>query len=381
MKKICCVTSGRWDYGHLYWVIKNIEASDKLKLTIIASGNHHNKNELEEYYYSTFALTRRHAVYFTNPVNSISDYGAFYTDCLNFYKIIQPDIVIVLGDRFEIHAAATAALLLNIPIAHIHGGEKNNSGSFDDELRNSITMMADIHLTATEKYAQNVARMIGKCYCYDHDIGECGIFEHESSIFNVGSPGLDWLTHAKLYSRQELQQYVTIDLSKLYILACFHPVTKDLMNTERQMCEFLNALVSTKKQVILIRPNIDPCNDKINRTIDDYDGRALLNNWQITNSFDHLTYLSLMKYAEMMVGNSSSGIIEAASFNLPAVDIGTRQQGRIKPPNVISCGYGTDEILAAIDKAKKYDRTKPIENSYGDGYSSERIVHILEEVT
>lgn len=378
MKRIAVFSSGRWDAGHLYWVMKSIEASDKLELTVSAPINHHNIDELRKEF----------KVKPTISITGIKDYGVFYNDFARVLRELMPDILLLLGDRFETNAAATAALLLNIPIAHCHGGEKDGSGSFDDELRNSITMMATWHFTAHEEYAENVARMIDLCtnrhnyceYLINKENKPCRN-ELWNKVFNVGSPGLDWFTHAKLYSKEELQQYVSIDLNQPYILVCLHPETKikPYFDMGLRALNFFHSIAMYPAQMLVIRANCDPNNEVINCAIDTY-AKEKSYKFNAVDNFDHLVYLSLMQYAEMMVGNSSSGIIEAASFNLPAVNIGTRQQGRIMPPNVINCGYGTDEILAAMDKAKGHDRTKAIENPYGDGHSSERIVKILEEI-
>jgi UDP-N-acetylglucosamine 2-epimerase len=320
MKKIAVFSSGRWDYGHLYWVMKGIETSDKLELTVLVPANHHNIDELRKEFKVKTLL----------PISSVDEYGFFYSNCVLVLKELRSDMLVVLGDRFETHAMATAAFLTNTRISHLHGGEKNNSGSFDDELRNSITMMADIHFTSNEEYAFKLMELFhilhgkyGYEYFYDSNymLGGYELIRSEGwivsknqtltyeryfkdgHIFNVGAPGLDWLTHATLYSN---------DINKPYILACFHPVTKELVNTEDQMCKFLNALVSCEETVVLIRPNIDPYNNTINHIIDDYDKQELLKNWYIESNFDPQLYLSLMQYSEMIVGNSSSGIIEAA---------------------------------------------------------------------
>lgn len=378
MKKICVITTCRADYPYLYWIMKDIEASDKLQLQIIHPENHHNSKEI----YQEFIKNGTAQHLDTDSIYSIGYYGQFYNDCLKNLRILKPDMVIVLGDRFEIHAAATAALLLNIPIAHIHGGEVT-TGAFDNELRNSITQMATYHFTATFEYAENVARMKGLCTpdhyncLYKYNFKD---FKYpDSNIYVTGSPGLDWLTRAKLLSKQELQQRVTIDLNQPFIVACFHPVTKELVRTKEHIKSFIEAMEALKTQALWIGPNIDPGFTKIIQKVNEKLG--WVDGWVGVDNLDHLTYLSLLQYAEMMVGNSSSGVIESVSFNIPSVSVGSRQDGRIKASNTFSCPCETEAILTAIDRAREWNATVGrCDNPYGDGKSSQRIVEVLENV-
>jgi len=379
MKKICVISSGRWDYGHLYWIMKGIEESNKLKLIIFSPGNHHCIKEM---------LKEFETVSMLPEFNDIEDYGYFCKHVLHALKVYIPDIVIVLGDRYEIHAAATAATLLNIPIAHIHGGE-TTTGAFDDYLRNSITMLATWHFTAHWRYVRKVCEMRGldSYYCFkelpnsnDDEWKDDGLpCDYSKKVYVVGAPGLDWLKCAKLYSKQELQRRIGINLNEPYILACFQPVTRELDNTARDMGEFLLALAKTKEQTILIRPNCDPGNNLINDLIDKSLAFSTYSHVTAVDNLDHLTYLSLMQFAGMMVGNSSSGIIEAASLNLPVVNVGSRQNGRIRNSNVFDCGYSAGDILRAMDRAMKWNALAgKCDNVYGDGHASKRIVKILE---
>jgi UDP-N-acetylglucosamine 2-epimerase len=371
--------------------MKDIQSKDKcegdgsMELSVICPLNHQEWNNIVDNF---------RFIHPTRPVNSINDYGKFYEDCLElFQKIyIAPDIVIVLGDRFETMAAATAALLLNIPIAHIAGGECT-LGAFDNEIRNSITQMASYHFTATKEYAQKIAIMLNltdytDCinnvyyqWCSEEYIGNYTKYSDfkEANIYNVGSPGLDWLHRAKLLSKQELQQCVGINLNQPFIIACLHPETKELPETERHADEFMKALEQCSEQILLIGSNIDPGNGIIHERIwrKHCGGKEI---FRVSN-LDHLTYLSLLQYTEMMVGNSSSGIIESASFDLPSVCVGNRQAGRIRGGNVFDCPCETEAILTAIDRAREWNATVgKCENPYGDGKSSERIVKILEAI-
>jgi len=393
MKTIAVITTCRADFGYLYWIMKDIQSSAKLSLQIILPINHHEVNNI---------LNEFGCTYLTSPISSIKDYGQFYSDCHKIMSDTRPDMVVVLGDRFEVHAAATAALLLSIPIAHIHGGE-TTTGAFDNELRNSITQMATYHFTATKDYAEKVGLMLGSkplinyleanphlpnpciwdwCEAYDMwlsvDDWDKYYPNQKINIYNVGSSGLDWLTRAKLLSKDKLQQHVSINLNQPFIMACFHPVTKELNKTGEYIRELITALYKNDVQVLWIKPNIDPKYEIINEWIE-YACKSY--EWNLVDNLDHLTYLSLLQYAEIMVGNSSSGIIESASFYLPSVTVGSRQDGRIKPDNVFSCPCETDAILTAMGRAREWNATVgKCENPYGDGKSSERIVKILEGI-
>jgi GDP/UDP-N,N'-diacetylbacillosamine 2-epimerase (hydrolysing) len=397
MKKICVITTSRADYGYLFWIMKDIEASDKLELQIAYPYTHQCQKEI----WNTFTNYNNHAV--LGDMNGIYDIGQFFNRCLEAYGILKPDMVLVLGDRFEVHSAATAALLLNIPIAHLHGGECT-TGAFDNEIRNAITMMATYHFTATKEYAEKVGLMLGikpfinyletnpylpnPCvwdWCESYDMWYSvesyrGYYpDTHINIFNVGSTAIDWLRRAKLLSKQELQQYVSIDLNQPFVVACFHPETKELPETERHVDEFMKALEQCSEQILLNGSNIDPGNGIIHERIwrKHCDGKEI---FRVSN-LDHLVYLSLLQYASLMVGNSSSGIIESASFDLPSVCVGNRQAGRIRGSNVFDCPCETEAILTAIDRAREWNATiGKCENPYGSGHSSEKIVEILEEL-
>lgn len=383
MKKICIITTCRADFGYLYFLMKGLHASDKFQLEVICPENHHCYKEIEEEFLKGLTWKIR-------PIYGIHNFGKFYEDCLNALKFYEPDMVIVLGDRFEMLATATAALLLNVKICHLYGGECT-LGAFDNEIRNAITQMAQIHFTSTFDYSVNVQKLTGldiynsEYPPYDIDLPKEGKLNH--GIFYVGSTGLDWLYRAKLLSEQELQQYVSIDLSQPFAIACYNPETKALEHTKEHIKNLLNALDSLDMQFVFIKPNCDPTNDIISDSIDEYwkkydgvncDGMPLV---MITKNLDHLVYLSLLQYAEFMIGNSSSGIIESASFNIPSISVGNRQKGRIRNSNTFDCPCETQAILDAVDRAREWNtHVGKCENVYGDGHSTERIIKILEEI-
>ena len=370
MKKICVITTCRADYGYLYWIMNDLQDNYNIALQIICPTSHQNFQEINDKFGRSLCRI--------NPIYSIDDFGQFYKDCLDDLRVLKPNMVICLGDRWEMLAAATAALLLNISIAHIHGGE-TTTGAFDDNIRNSITMLADYHFTATEEYAENVKRMLGGVWNQHLHSGYNEFWTDKHRVYTVGSPGLDWLTRAKLLSKQELQQHVPIDLNQPFIVACFHSVTKELQNLNEQIDNFMNAMSKIEENIIFIYPNIDPGHEWIVQAINQHD--RLSSSWCVVDNLDHLTYLSLLQYAETMVGNSSSGIIESVSFGVPSVSVGSRQDGRIKAANTFSCPCETDAILAAIDRAREWNATVgKCDNPYGSGNSAKKIVEVLENV-
>jgi UDP-N-acetylglucosamine 2-epimerase len=381
-KKVIIVTSGRWDFGHLYPVIKAFQFNESFVVKVIAPENH---NCLSDDLLDG-------TTFYTLGVRSILDYGVFFNDVFSLLKGYTPDFVVLLGDRFEIHAAATAATLLNIPIAHIHGGEVT-TGSFDNELRNSITMMAKWHFTSHIEYAHRIAIMLGltgniyytdymEDRCYQYCMTKSSNFQ-ESHIYNVGAPGIDSLLNIPPATMTELERMFTIDFKQPFVLALFNPVTKEQERTREYITNLLNALYRYGEQVIMIKPNIDPGNEIIREQIYNLAARAF-RKWDICENIPRHIFMALMLCAHMMVGNSSAGIYEAAYLSLPVVNIGTRQEGRIKPLNVINCDYSSQDIFDAMCLAD--GMSKEIENGicsvpplFGEGDASKKIVEIMEK--
>jgi UDP-hydrolysing UDP-N-acetyl-D-glucosamine 2-epimerase len=276
---------------------------------------------------------------------------------------IQPDIILVLGDRGEMLAGAIAATYMNIPIAHLHGGEV--SGSIDDGIRHAITKLSHIHFPATKESAQRIIKM----------------GEDKKQIFVVGAPGLDTilkLNKSLLPTKDIRRQF---ELKKDFLLLIQHPVVTEINDVERQIRATMEAVVSIGMQAIVLYPNTDPGSQIIIEVINEFKNPPMI---QVIKSLPHKTYLSLMKYARVLVGNSSSGIIEAASFHLPVVNIGTRQQGRQRATNVIDVDYKKEEIVDVIKFAISDEefkaKVKWCQNPYGDGTASQRIVEILSNI-
>lgn len=309
--------------------MKEIDKSNFFTLEIIAPSNHPCIGS--EFMDGTLK--------YTSAVNSVEDYGFFYRDCLQVFIYSRPDAVLVMGDRWEIQAAVTAAHLWNIPVAHIHGGE-STEGAFDDEIRNSISMMSTWHFASTQEYARNLLNMVH----YRHRNFER---MYDSNIFVTGSPGYDSIKDVKLKSLEDLEGDFFIDLHDPFVIVAFHPVTKRLEHVRQHITNLLNALYRWGEQVIIVMPNIDPKNGVIREAIQEAASKSF-KMWQICENIEHDTFLSLMRYASMMVGNSSAGVTEAVFFGLPVVNIGDRQGGRLKTENVFDCGYSEEEIFEKL---------------------------------
>ena len=276
----------------------------------------------------------------------------------------RPDVLVVLGDRLEMLAAATASLAFNIPVAHIHGGEATE-GAIDDAVRHALTKMSHLHFAALEVYADRIVQM----------------GESPWRVTVSGAPGLDHLQGFTPLSRPQLERECGVRVADRTLIVTYHPVTLESGQTAWQMAELLAALREVGAPVVFTFPNADAGS----RTIIEAARRYVAErpDAQLTVSLGTRGYLSLLSHAAAMVGNSSSGILEAASFRLPVVNIGTRQQGRVRGKNVLDVGYTRTEIVAAIRTAMSAGfraSLGDLVNPYGDGRAAERIVERLRSV-
>ena len=277
----------------------------------------------------------------------------------------RPDILVVLGDRVEMLCGPVAAMAYNIPVAHIHGGAVTE-GAIDELVRHAITKMSHLHFVSCQEYAGRVVQM----------------GEEPWRVHNVGAPGLDRIVANKRLPKDELSARVELDLGRDTLLATYHPVTLELRDLDTQVDFFLAALERSGYQVVVTYPNSDVGSsviiEKYHKFSEQYPGRVRL----LKNAGTEL-YLNLMATVSAMVGNSSSGIVEAPSFRLPVVNIGTRQQGKVRATNVIDVGYSTEEIVAGIRLATSEEFSRSLDgltNPYGDGRSGRRIVDVLRTI-
>lgn len=367
-RKICVITGTRADYGKLLPILKKIREDNELELSIIATGMH----LLDEFGYSAKEI-ENDGFFIDVPVRMILDGDDVHSMIKSFgigvhgisqaIEGIKPDIILVQGDRSEALVGVMVGAFSNIPVAHIEGGEV--TGTIDESIRHAITKFAHIHFAANQKSAERILKL----------------GERKEHVFVVGSPDLDVILNEELFTKEEVEKKLNIDLSQSTVIVLQHPITTERDQAKYQIKETLDALAELTLQTVLIYPNADTGGREMIRVIKEYASKF---SWLKTfESINFKLFLSLMKYALVMVGNSSGGIREAPSFKLPVVNIGSRQKGREQCGNVINVGYKKTEIKKAVEKAMSPEFKKRLEscvNIYGDGGAAERIVKILKEI-
>ena len=363
------VTVGRADYNICLSVIRRIQLDPALRLQLIVSGTHLSPEfgltvtAIEE---DGFEVAERVEMLLSSdtPEGIATSMGLGTIGFAQSYARSRPDILVVSGDRFEMHAAALAALPFKIPVAHIEGGDLTE-GAIDDALRHSITKLSHLHFVSTEEYARRVTQL-----------GE------EPWRINIsGAPSLDNIKSVKFLAPDELEHKYGIPLTPSPILVTFHPVTLEYEHTQHHMTELLEALRKVNLPVVFTMPNADTGGRIITQMIEGF-----VKTYPQARYIENLgtrDYLSVMSCAAAMVGNTSSGIIEAPSFKLPVINIGTRQQGRVRAENVIDVGYEREAIVEGMKKALKPGfraSLSDIVNPYGTGEAAETIVERLTTV-
>ncbi len=371
-RKIAVVTGTRAEYGLLYWIIKGIHEDPGLELQLIATGMHLSAefgNTVKEIEKDGFPIADRVEMLLSSDsgVSTAISMGVGITGFARTYERLGPDIILVLGDRFEIFSAVAAAVPLRIPVAHIHGGEATE-GVMDEQFRHAVTKMSSIHFPATKRYAGRIIQM----------------GERPERVYCFGAPGLDNIYKLKLLNRKEIIRELGLPMKDKTGVVTFHPEIIDNFPVESQVKELLRALSETRGIFwVITMPNADPGGRSIQALLDRF---ALKNNARAKTfpSLGQLRYLSLLKHADLMVGNSSSGIVEAPSFRLPVVNIGDRQGGRVRSVNIIDVPVCRKRgIVEAIEKAMSDDfkgSLRGLKNPYGRGNASEKIVSVLKKI-
>lgn len=366
-RKILYVTGTRADYGLMRSVLFEIEKNPNLELEIAATGMHL-MNEfgmtLNDIKKDNFKVYEVNATFEEDNKSSMVKFiGSFINLFSQLVVNINPDIILLLGDRGEMLGAAIVGAYLNIPTAHLHGGEITST--VDEYARHAITKLVNIHLPATEKSAERIVKM----------------GENPDNVFVVGAPGLDPILNEKLIDPKSIYVKYNLDLNKPIILLVQHPVTLEYKKAVQNTREAIDAIVELEIQTIIIYPNADAGGRKIIELIEEYDHFSFIHTYKSIPSKD---YLSLMNIASVIVGNSSSGIIEAPSFKLPAVNIGSRQEGRERALNVIDVDYNKENIKNAILKSindKKFKQSLyDLKNPYGNGETGKRVADILSNI-
>ncbi len=337
MRKIAVVTTSRADYGIYRPLLLRLETDKKIVLQLIVGGMHLQArygNTLEEILADGFKPAAR--------VDMLSDEDTAYGMAMAMgrgtqgfaaaYKSLEPDILVILGDRYEMHSAVVAAQPFAIPIAHLHGGELT-LGAVDDNFRHSMTKMSHLHFAATEVYANRI-KQLG---------------EEPWRVVTSGGLALDNLLSLELLSEQALSESVGMAMNPAPLLVTYHPVTRHDKPVETQAEELLRCLNDVATPILFTAPNADEGGLVIRQLIEQF--IASHENAKMVENLGTQRYFSLMKYAAAMVGNSSSGVTEAASFGLPVVNIGTRQEGRLRPANIIDVGEDAKSIKKGLDEA------------------------------
>lgn len=370
--KICVITGSRAEYGLLRPLLLQIPKTPTFHLQVAVTGMHLSSeygSTYKEIIQDGFKIDEKVKV----PLNDDTSEGITRSIARGMegfaaaFKRLKPDIVVLLGDRSEIFAAALAAFLERIPIIHLHGGELTE-GAMDDAFRHAITKMSILHFTSTEAYRQRVIQL-----------GEA-----PKRVFNVGALGVENIKNLKLLSKKELEVKLNFTLNGKTVLVTFHPVTLENNTARKQIEELLSALKKFKGlKVVFTKSNSDINGKIINKTIDEYvrknKGEAVA-----FASLGVLKYLSLMKFVDVVLGNSSSGIIETPSFGKPTINIGDRQKGRIAAQSVIQCDPQERSIVRALHKAFSVEfrsACSKVKNPYDNGSTSQKIISIIKKET
>lgn len=367
-RTIAVVTSSRADYSHLYWPLRDLAAHPEVDLKLIVMGSH-----LAPTFGSTAGEIERDQMPIAARIECLLDsdtdigmaktIGVAALGLADALGRMRPDLLLLIADRYEMLAPASVALALRIPIAHIEGGEVSE-GAIDDAVRNALTKMSHIHFTSTRLARERVIAM----------------GEEPWRVHRAGAPSLDHLRRSRLLTREQLEQHLGIDLTQPTILVATHPVTI-LRETTEEANALFAALADTEGQILFCYPNSDAGSHHIIERARGFLARRGCG--KIFTNLDPITYWSLLGHVEALIGNSSSGIMETASFALPTVNIGLRQQGRERARNVLDTPAEPASIREAIESARSAEFRRSLagmENPYGDGHAAEKIVEVLTTV-
>lgn len=367
-RKICVVTGTRAEYGLLRWVMQGIRDDHELTLQIIATGMHLSPEfgltyrEIEQ---DGFQIDRKVEMLTSSdtPVGIAKSMGLGMIGFADALNELRPDLLVVLGDRFEIFAAVSAALVARIPVAHLHGGE-TTEGAFDEALRHSITKMSHLHFVAAEEYRRRVIQL----------------GEQPDRVFLVGGLGIDSIKRLKLLDRAELAASLDFKLGQKNLLITFHPVTLETATAAEQMAELLAALAEVHDtQLIFTMPNADTGARELIGMVEQF--VAQHPNARAYTSLGQLRYLSCIAHVDGVVGNSSSGLLEVPSFRKGTINIGDRQRGRLQAASVINCEPTQLSIESALERLYSADfqvSLSQVRNPYGGGGASEKVVETLK---
>lgn len=369
--KICIVSGSRAEYGLLFWLMKNIDNDPKFQLQIIVTGMHLSPEyglTYKEILQDGFTIDRKIEMLLSSDTSSSisKSTGLGIIGFTDAFKELNPDMIIVLGDRYEIFASCISSLFLKIPIAHIHGGE-TTTGASDEAIRHSITKIAWWHFVATDEYKKRVMQL----------------GEHPDRIFTVGGLGVDAIKKLNLLTKAELSKTLRLSFNKKNLLITYHPVTLEDNTSQLQIKNLLEALDELNDTyLIFTMPNSDTDNKVISKMINKFVDNN--KNSILFISMGHLNYLSTLQFVDAVVGNSSSGLAEAPTFKIGTINIGDRQKGRLKSASVIDCNPIKQSILKAIRKLYTEEFQNDLlscSNPYGMGNASDLIINKLNNIS
>jgi GDP/UDP-N,N'-diacetylbacillosamine 2-epimerase (hydrolysing) len=368
MKKVCIFTSTRADYGLFKPLLDELKKEKSIKLQLLVSGSHLSEEfgyTYKEIINDGFPITEKVKILPYNSSTKLSICNAMSKAMKGYasaFTRMHPDILVVLGDRYETFICAAASTVLNIPVAHIHGGE-TTQGAIDEAFRHSITKMSHLHFTSTDKYKKRVIQL----------------GESPKTVYNVGALGIDNIKKLKLLSKYELEQQLNIKLNRNNFLITYHPVTLEKMTALHQIHNLLDVLKRQQySTLIFTKANADPEGILINKILEEFCNQN--SNAYLFSSLGQLRYLSLMSHVNAIIGNSSSGIIEAPSLKVATINIGDRQKGRIKVKSIIECNTDVESIQNAFSilNSESFKRkVKQVKSPYGDGKTAEKIKKII----
>ncbi|MGF6995084.1 UDP-N-acetylglucosamine 2-epimerase [Paraburkholderia sp. GAS32] len=368
-RRICFVTGTRADYGHLYWVMREVQQDPDLQLQVIVTGAHlcnawgRTVDVIER---DGFPIDARVDMQLSGDsgVATSKSTGLAVIGLADAYERLAPDLIVLLGDRYEELAAAQVALLMKIPVAHIHGGE-TSEGAMDESIRHAVTKLSHLHFVAARAYRDRVLQL----------------GENPAAVFDFGAPGLDHLTRTPLPDRAALAAHTGLPLDAPVFAVTYHPVTLNAQDPAIAANALIGALERfPTANIVFTGVNADPGNSAIARVIREFTvvnpARA-----RFFDSLGQQRYLSLLQNADVVIGNSSSGLIEAPALRVPTVNIGDRQRGRLKAVSVIDCADDTESIVQAVERAlsPQFRAQLPADVSlYGKGHAAPQIKQVLK---
>jgi GDP/UDP-N,N'-diacetylbacillosamine 2-epimerase (hydrolysing) len=365
IRKICAVTGSRAEYGLFFPILVKIKESAVLELQLITTSSHQSIDFGETYKeieMDGFVIDEKvDNLNLSDSKSSIVKSSAKASSTLsNSFERLRPDLILLLGDRYETHAAATTAMLMNIPIAHIHGGEITE-GAVDEQIRHSITKMSYLHFCSTETYRKRVIQM----------------GEDPARVFNSGAPGIDNIINLKLLTKNKLENELNWKLASKCALFTYHPVTLEEAGEEIDIEDVLSIMKKFSFNILFTYANADSGGRVINQKIEQF-CKIEPKKYKVVKSLGQVKYLSAMKHVDLLIGNTSSGIIEAASFKKPVVNIGDRQKGRLRGKNIIDSNLNSlEESIKLVLSNSFKNKIKNINNIYGIGSAADFIVDKL----